>query len=260
MIFIIVLFPLIGILFYPHLPEQMGTHWGRADEPDDYMGKFAGAFAAALVLMIVTTSLLTLNLLFTNIFAKAYTSDKPVLFTDCFTLLLTLFLLTVYAAVLAWNAGVDFSMPRFMTISGITLTVVLLGATFYIFIKKSKKPEKQIEEQPYFDPSKNVYRDNLVEIADDTIVFKNYYFPAGSKTIKLTDVEYVEEKELTIWTGKWRLHGTAFSRTWFPADYDRPSRDKIFVMKVKDKWMRIGFTAKDSNAVSQILRNKRLIK
>ena len=260
MIFIIVLLPLIGLFFYPHLPEVMGTHWGWGNKPDDYMGKFAGTFMAALVLMIVTTSLLALNLLFTNIFAKAYRSDKPTLIVDCFTVLFSLFLLTAYIALLVWNAGVDFSMPRFMNISGIALIAASLGATIFIFLKKSKIPEKQTEEQAHCDPLKNEYRDSLVEIADNTIVFKNYYFPAGSKTIRLTDVDYVEEKKLTFWNGKWRLHGTGDFRTWFPADYARPSRDKIFTMKVKDKWMRIGFTVTDSKAVSQIFRNKGLIK
>ncbi len=46
-LFIILLFPMIGILFYPYIPEQMGTHWSGSEVPDDYMGRFAGTFVTA---------------------------------------------------------------------------------------------------------------------------------------------------------------------------------------------------------------------
>ena len=103
------------------------------------------------------------------------------------------------------------------------------------------------------------YKDSLIEISEDTIIFKNYYFPIGSKRIKLSQVEYIEEKQPTLSNGKWRLHGTGDFRTWFPADYGRPRRDKIFLMKVKNKRMRIGFTVKNSYTVSKLLRTKGLL-
>jgi hypothetical protein len=74
-------------------------------------------------------------------------------------------------------------------------------------------------------------------------------------------VQYVKEKPPTLWNGKWRLHGTGdpLFRIWFPADYDRPSRDKIFAMKVKNKWIRIGFTVENSLAVSELFKTKGLL-
>jgi len=260
---IIVLFPVIGILFYPYLPERMGTHWGsNSDTPDDYMGKFAGTFVVALVLMAIIAILLAINIVSTRIFAKNYSSRKPMLFFDCFTVLLSVFLLTAYISVLAWNAGVVFSMPRFTWVSGGILIALMLAATFYIVARKSEVPEKITDAEIDYISAKGEYKDKLIEIFDDTIVFKNYYFPTGSKSIRLSQAECVEEKPPTLRNGKWRLHGTGdpLFRIWFPADYDRPSRDKIFVMKVKGKWIRIGFTVENSYVVSELLKTKGLLR
>ena len=257
---IIMLFPVAGIMFYPYMPDQMGTHWSGSDVPNDYMGKFAGTFVVAIVLMIVIAILLVVNVVSTRIFATNYNSRKPMLFLDCFTVLLSIFLVTAYVSVLVWNVGVDFSMPRFACISGGILIALMLGATFYVVTKQSEVPEKTADAE--IDPisAKGEYKDKLIEISSDTIIFKNYYFPTGSKSIQLSQVEYVEEKPPALRNGKWRLHGTGNFRTWFPADYDRPSRDKIFVMKVKSKWMRIGFTVEDSDAVSELLKTKGLLR
>lgn len=261
-IIIILLFPVIGILFYPHMPDQMGTHWGsNGNMPDDYMGKFAGTFVVAIVLMGVIAILLAVNVVSTRIFAKNYSSRKPMLFFDCFTILLSIFLLTAYISVFVWNAGADFSMSKFATISGGILIALMLAATFYIVTRKSEVPRRIIDTEIDYNPTNGEYKDKLIEVFDDTIVFKNYYFPTGSKSIKLSQVEYVEEKPPTLRNGKWRLHGTGdpLFRIWFPADYDRPSRDKIFAMKVKNKWIRIGFTVENSLAVSELFKTKGLL-
>jgi len=260
-IIIILLFPVTGILFYPYMPEQMGTHWGsNGDMPDDYMGKFAGTFVVAIALMIVIAILLAVNIVSTRIFAKNYSSRKPMLFFDCFTVLLSIFLLTAYISILVWNAGADFSMPRFANTSGGILIALMLAATFCIVTRKSEVPEKITDTEIDYNPTKGEYKDKLIEVFDDTIVFKNYYFPTGSKSIKFSRVQYVEEKPSTLWNGKWRLHGTGDFSTWFPADYSRPSRDKIFVMIVKNKYMRIGFTAENSAAVSELFKSRGLLR
>ncbi len=259
-IIIILLFPVIGILFYPYMPEQMGTHWRDSDVPDDYMGKFTGTFVVAIVLMIVIAILLAVNIGLTKIFTKNYNSRKPTLFLDCFTILLSMFLLMSYIIVLAWNAGADFSVPRFMSIAASAFIVLMLAVTIYLCTRKTVVTEKTVNSKIDYIPSTGEYKDKLIEVSGDAIVFKNYYFPTGSKRIKLSQVEYIEEKQPTLSNGKWRLHGTGDFRTWFPADYARPSRDKIFVIKVKNKWMRIGFTAENSHIVSELLRTRGLLR
>ena len=106
-----------------------------------------------------------------------------------------------------------------------------------------------------------LYQDNLVEIKDDLIILKNYYFPSMSpKNILFTNVEKIEVKEPTLLRGKWRIQGTGDFRTWYPMDSYRPKRDKIFLITFKNKWMRSAFTVEDSRKVEDIFRAKGLIK
>jgi hypothetical protein len=99
-----------------------------------------------------------------------------------------------------------------------------------------------------------VYSDKLVEITEDSILFRNYYFPFGSKTVNLTDVKSVKALEPTLWNGKWRIYGTGDFHTWFPLDKKRPDRDLIFLMTLKKRWWRVGFTVENSSVVSELLR------
>ena len=84
-----------------------------------------------------------------------------------------------------------------------------------------------------------VYSDKLVEITEDSILFRHYYFPFGSKTVNLDDVESVKTLEPTLRNGKWRIYGTGDFHTWFPLDKKRPDRDLIFVMTLKRRWWRV---------------------
>lgn len=87
-----------------------------------------------------------------------------------------------------------------------------------------------------------VYTDRLVEITRETIKFRHYYFPFGAKTINIGDIETVETLDPSLLSGKWRIHGTGDFRTWFPRDLQRPKRDAIFVLFLRKRWRRIGFT------------------
>jgi len=104
-----------------------------------------------------------------------------------------------------------------------------------------------------------LYSDRLIEISADTILFRRYYFPVGAKRLRLSDVERVVVRTPTFTTGKYRLQGSGGLRTWFPMDRQRPHRGKIFVMILRNKWRRIGFTVEDEAAVEGILRELRLL-
>lgn len=99
---------------------------------------------------------------------------------------------------------------------------------------------------------KILYTDGLIELTDDSILFRNYYYPFGSRRVTLSEVDTVRVKKPTISTGKYRYYGTGDFRTWFPPD-SRSSRDKIFIMTLKNKWWRIGFTVEDSQSVVKTL-------
>ncbi len=105
--------------------------------------------------------------------------------------------------------------------------------------------------------SEILYEDKLVEIREDSLILKNYYFPSMSpKQIYFRDIERIEIKAASLLTGKWRIQGTGDLRTWFPFDFSRSKREKIFFIYYKDKWMRSAFTVEDSQKAEQILIEK----
>jgi hypothetical protein len=103
-----------------------------------------------------------------------------------------------------------------------------------------------------------LYSDRLIEISADTILFRQYYFPMGARRLKLSDIERVVVRTPSFISGKYRLQGSGDLRTWFPMDRQRPNRSKIFVLILRNKWRRIGFTVEDEVAVERILRERQL--
>jgi hypothetical protein len=104
-----------------------------------------------------------------------------------------------------------------------------------------------------------LYSDSLVEISAETILFRRYYFPIGAKHLKLSDIERVIIQEPTFSTGKYRLQGSAGWHTWSPMDLQRPRRSKIFLIILRNKRRRIGFTVENEVALEQILRERALV-
>lgn len=104
-----------------------------------------------------------------------------------------------------------------------------------------------------------LYADHLVEISAEAILFRRYYFPFGSKRLRLSEIERVVVEELTSTSAKYRIQGNAGLHTWFPMDLQRPRRSKIFLVSLRDKKLRIAFTVEDEGAVETILRAKNLL-
>jgi hypothetical protein len=104
-----------------------------------------------------------------------------------------------------------------------------------------------------------LYSDRLVEVTADSILFRCYSFPFGAKRVRFEEVAAVVPLRPTLWNGRWRLQGTGDFRTWFPLDWKRPRRDRIFLLHLKGRRRRIGFTVEDSAAVERILREKGLL-
>ena len=104
-----------------------------------------------------------------------------------------------------------------------------------------------------------VYKDSLVEITDQEVVFHRYYFPfGGEKHVPLSQIERVQVRKPSIWFGKWRIWGGG-PWTWFPMDGARPSRDTIFVAILRGCFTRIGFTVEDSKEVSEVFKKRGLL-
>lgn len=72
--------------------------------------------------------------------------------------------------------------------------------------------------------SEHIYSDRLVEITEDSILFKNYYFPLGSRRVDFSEVDKIVTRAPKS-AEKWRIHGTLDLLIWFPRDWRKPSRD-----------------------------------
>ena len=106
-----------------------------------------------------------------------------------------------------------------------------------------------------------IYKDNLISVTENEIIFEHYYFPSGRrKTVRWADIEWIAVQKATIRNGKWRIHGTGNFKTWYPRDLKRPRRDRIFFAKLKGRWIDIGFTAENADRVERIFREKKLIR
>ena len=103
-----------------------------------------------------------------------------------------------------------------------------------------------------------LYSDSLLDITEDSLVIKNFYFFNLSKVISFADIVTVHVYEPSLMTGKYRLWGTGAFQAWFAMDGKRPWRDKIFVADTGEKWLRTGFTVESSDAVISILNNLRI--
>jgi hypothetical protein len=100
-----------------------------------------------------------------------------------------------------------------------------------------------------------LYRDKLVEIDDDSILVRNYYYPFGNKRVKFDNIDNIIVEKPTLMSGKYRYYGTGDFRTWFPPD-DRTSRDKIFIIKLKKNWWRIGLTVENFQIFLNQIKDK----
>jgi len=119
---IVLLSFLIGICFYPRMPEEMASHWNVKGEVDGCMSKFWGLFLLPLILTAVVLFFLILpkmDPLRANIeeFRKYY---------DGFIILLSLFMLSIQLQVILWNFNIKIS-PNIIIAIGFSLLFFYLG-------------------------------------------------------------------------------------------------------------------------------------
>jgi hypothetical protein len=102
------------------------------------------------------------------------------------------------------------------------------------------------------------YSDGLVEVSENAIRFRHYYFPIGAKFVRFSDILRLEKRPPTLLNGKWRLWGTGDFRTWFPKDWRRPWRSCIFFLHLATQKTRIGFTVENAVKFMEIIKSKGL--
>lgn len=104
------------------------------------------------------------------------------------------------------------------------------------------------------------YSDGLIEITDQAMVFRRYYFPfATARRVPLEQIVRVEACAPSLRNGSGRIWGSGDLGTWFPLDARRSKRDTIFLATLRGASMRIGFTVEDSRRVAEILQGMGLL-
>jgi hypothetical protein len=89
------------------------------------------------------------------------------------------------------------------------------------------------------------YADRLVQLTPEMIRIPWFYFPCGTKRIRLADIERVEILPNRLATGAYRMWGSGDLRTWFGLDGGRPSRKWIYIVHLRARWKRVGLTVED---------------
>ncbi|OQA90853.1 MAG: Immunity protein SdpI [Elusimicrobia bacterium ADurb.Bin231] len=122
-VFVIILLSfVVSAYFYPHMPEEMASHWNVFGEVDGYMPKFWGLFLMPIVLSIIAvlfTFIPEIDPLKENIekFRKYY---------DFFIILIFIFILSINLQVILWNLGVEIS-PNIIVPAGVGILFFYLG-------------------------------------------------------------------------------------------------------------------------------------
>ena len=103
-------------------------------------------------------------------------------------------------------------------------------------------------------PREVLYDDGLVELDQEGITLRRYYFPlAVSKRISYTDILEYKQRAMGAWTGKGRLWGSGDLRHWAPLDLRRPGKDTAIILDL-GKFVRPVFSPSDPERVIALLR------
>ena len=101
-----------------------------------------------------------------------------------------------------------------------------------------------------------LYQDNLIEINNDSIILKHYYFPFIPTKVLFKNIKTIEIVDCNFINGAWKLWGSGNFTIWFPIDILRPRRDEIFIITYKNQKIKSGFTVDDSEKVENIFKEK----
>ena len=108
---IIIIAFVVGIYFYPQMPEKMASHWNAQGQVDDYMPKFWSLFLVPIFLI----GLWLLFILIPKIDPLKENIEKFRKYYDWFVILITLFLFYIYLLTISWNLGKRFDMTLLLT-------------------------------------------------------------------------------------------------------------------------------------------------
>jgi uncharacterized membrane protein len=102
---------IIGIYFYPQIPEKMASHWNVQGQVDGYMSKSWGLF----LMPIISLGLFLLFILITKIDPLKMNIEKFRKYFDGFIIFIILFLFYLYLLTILWNFDNKFSMNQVLS-------------------------------------------------------------------------------------------------------------------------------------------------
>ena len=105
---VILLSFIIGIYFYPQMPEKIASHWNAHGQVDGYMSKFWGLFLMPLLSMM----LFLLFIAIPKIDPLKHNIEKFREYYDGFVVLIIVYLFYVYLLTIFWNIGIRFNMVQ----------------------------------------------------------------------------------------------------------------------------------------------------
>ncbi len=102
----LILFTLIvGIYFYPQMPEKVASHWNAQGQVNGYMSKFWGLFLMPFIL----TGLGLLFIAIPRIDPLKANIEKFRKYYDRFIILFFIFMIAIYLQGILWNLGIKTS-------------------------------------------------------------------------------------------------------------------------------------------------------
>ena len=100
----------IGVYYYPQMPEQMASHWNAKGRVDDYLPKFWGLF-------LIPVTLVPLALLFIaipRIDPLRENIEKFRRYYHGFVILFMILMIFVYFQTILWNIGIEISPNAYL--------------------------------------------------------------------------------------------------------------------------------------------------
>ena len=74
------------------------------------------------------------------------------------------------------------------------------------------------------------YQDSLIAIRDGTLVIRRYYFPTGTRRVRLATITGVEQHPMIKATGRWRTWGSGDLIHWLNLDPRRRHKQQAFII------------------------------
>lgn len=128
---------IVGIYFYPRLPERIAVHWSASGNVNGYLPKFIGIFLVPFLFLISAL----IPVLVPSGSKESYIKMKIKYYSVLLIAFIVLFF--VYLYLLLWNIGVKMNFRVFFTILlvGIVISIIIQLVVFKP-LKKGNSPKK----------------------------------------------------------------------------------------------------------------------